>query len=162
MTIDIISYTDAQFAALSAEQILEVKSAQLKKNRLDLKLEEEMKKERHRLLENGTFLSSIWDLYCAKLQAEHDAEVETIRDSLLFYLRFTAKPEEPANNAPYPLDYSLTNAERYAVVRDYYEAMYTDPNELFRVFKNDKVALSYLGELYKTLYDYFLYEVTEE
>ena len=156
-----ISYTDAQFAALSAEQILEVKSAQLKKNRLDLKLEAEKLKERHRLLDNGTFLSETWGLYCAKLQEEHDAEVEGIRESLLFYLRFTAKPETSTSDAPYPLDYSLDNPQRYAVVRDYYEATYTDPNERFNAFKDDKVALSYLGELYKTLYDYFLYDVKE-
>ena len=34
MTIDIISYTDAQFAALTAEQLLEVQQAQLKKKEL--------------------------------------------------------------------------------------------------------------------------------
>ena len=57
MVIDIISYTDAQFAALSEEQILEVKSAQLKKNKLDLNLEENLLKAKQRLIENGTFLS---------------------------------------------------------------------------------------------------------
>lgn len=31
MTIDIISYTDEQFAAMTEEQILEVESVQLKK-----------------------------------------------------------------------------------------------------------------------------------
>ena len=39
MKIDIISYTDEQFAQLTEEQLLEVRSAQLKKNRLDRKLE---------------------------------------------------------------------------------------------------------------------------
>ncbi len=159
MTIDIISYTDAQFAALSEEQILEVKSAQLKKNRLVSKLEAEKLKERNRLLDNGTFLSETWNLYCTKLQEEHDAEVAAIREALLFYLHFTAKPESSTSNSPYPLDYSLDNAQRYIVVRDYYEATYTDPSERFNTFKNDKIALSYLGELYKTLYDYFLYDV---
>ena len=42
MTIDIISYTDEQFAAMTEEQILEVESVQLKKNRLTKKLGEEI------------------------------------------------------------------------------------------------------------------------
>ena len=62
MVIDIISYTDAQFAALSEEQILEVKSAQLKKNKLDLNLEENLLKAKQRLIENGTFLSDLFSL----------------------------------------------------------------------------------------------------
>ena len=40
MTIDIISYTDEQYAQLSEEQILEVQSAQLKKERLKARLEQ--------------------------------------------------------------------------------------------------------------------------
>ena len=66
MVIDIISYTDTQYAALSEEQILEVQQAQLKKNRLLIKLEEDKRKEKYRLIENGVFLSKIWDLYCEK------------------------------------------------------------------------------------------------
>ena len=46
MTIDIINYTSEQFAALSTEQILEVKRVQLSKNRLTRKLEEKKKSEK--------------------------------------------------------------------------------------------------------------------
>ena len=60
MHIDIISYTDVQFAALTEEQLLEVKNAQLKKNRLEDKLNEDLQKERQRLIENGIFLSTIF------------------------------------------------------------------------------------------------------
>ena len=49
MTIDIISYTDAQFAALTEEQLREVKSAQQKKNRLAVALEEKVEKDPQRL-----------------------------------------------------------------------------------------------------------------
>ena len=48
MTIDIISYTDEQFAAMTEEQILEVESVQLKKNRLTKKLGEEKRTEKFR------------------------------------------------------------------------------------------------------------------
>ena len=56
MEIDIITYTDKQYAALTEEQILQVKEAQLEKNRLTAKLQENLQKEKERLVENGTLL----------------------------------------------------------------------------------------------------------
>ena len=41
MEIDIISFTDEQFAALTEEQLLEVENVQMKKNRLTEDLEDE-------------------------------------------------------------------------------------------------------------------------
>ncbi|MBQ8309070.1 MAG: hypothetical protein IJX96_04475 [Clostridia bacterium] len=159
MIIDIISYTDAQYAALTEEQLLEVKSAQLKKNKLDLALEEAKLKEKHRLIDNGIFLSKTWALYCEKLQAEHDSEVENLRESLLFYLRFSAKAEtEEESGVGYTVDYALSIEERFAIVKQYYEINYTDETERFEAFKADKVAVAYLGELYAPLYDYFYVE----
>ena len=152
MTIDIISYTDVQYAALTKEQILEVEAAQLKKNRLFIKLEEEKRKEKYRLIENGIFLSKIWELYCEKLQKEYDQEVENIRDSLLFYLRFVGGG---ASSAPYTVDYSLKMEDRFQVVRSYYETTYPDAYERYQAFKKDEVAVVYLGELYAPLHDYF-------
>lgn len=157
MQIDIISYTSAQFAALSEEQILEVKSAQLKKNRLAAALEKDLLQEKHRLVENGTLQSNTWALVQAKLQAAYEAEVTAIREALLFYLRYSMKPDDSTTqSAPYTVDYSLTDAERFVVVRTYYENTYTDGAKRFAAFKADEVALQYLGELYAPLYDYFL------
>ena len=153
MTIDIISYTDAQFAELSEEQLLEVKSAQLKKNRLDVQLQEKKLNEKHRLLKNGMFLSSVWQLYCDKLQAEHDQEVENIRDGLLFYLRFASKPANGGVSAPYTVDYSLGMAERVNIVKTYYMEAYADPFERLAAYKADEVARVYLGEYYSLLHD---------
>ena len=152
MTIDIIAYTDAQFAALTEEQILEVESAQLKKNRLTAQLEEDKRREKYRLLEAGVFRSAVWERLCAELQAAYDQEVENLRDGLLFYLRFTARP---GGEAPYPLDYALTYEERLAGVREYYEKTYTDAGERFAAFAADETAKGYLGELYAPLYELY-------
>jgi hypothetical protein len=65
MVIDIISYSDEQFAAMTDEQLLEVQSAQMKKNRLMAALEEDLRKEKYRLIDNGTYLYSMWPLICA-------------------------------------------------------------------------------------------------
>ena len=158
MVIDIIDFTDAQFAALSEEQILSVQEAQLKKNRLYKRLQEDFRAEKTRLVENGTFLSDIWDLYCARLQAEYDEEVTAIRNALLFYLRFASRPETGKDEYDYAynVDYSLNMPERYTIVRSYYTVTYTNPEERVTAFLQDEVAKVYLGEYYAMLYDYLL------
>ena len=156
MEIDIITYTDSQYAMLSVEQLLEVRSAQQKKNRLTEKLEEDIRKAEENLIDNGTYLSSMRSAIVEKLQAKYDAEVEVLRDGLLFFLKFSSKPDPDA--APYTVDFSLRVEERLAIVKSYYETNYSDRNELFAAFKQDKVAVQYLGELYAPLYDYFYCE----
>ena len=157
MKIDIISYTDEQYAQLTAEQLLEVRSAQLKKNRLDRELEKKKTDEKYRLVERGIFLSPLWDQYCEKLQKEYEDEVALLRDALLFFLRFSNKPpEEEVEENPYLLDYSLPEDERAVIVKEYYESTYADGKERFDAFVADPVAKQYLGEWYGTMYDYFL------
>ncbi len=154
MNIDIISYTDAQYAALTEEQIQEVKAAQMEKNSLERALAEAKRKEKHRLIERGIFLSGIWDAYQEKLQTEYEQKIENLRDSLLFYLRFSTKPDSYGTG--YSVDYNLSLEERFAIVKHYYESTYSDVNQRFDAFKQDKVAVVYLEELYSALYDYFL------
>ena len=68
MEIDIISYTDEQFASMTDEQILEVENVQLKKNRLTERLKEKKRGEKFRLLKAGVFRSGIWENICAALE----------------------------------------------------------------------------------------------
>lgn len=156
MVIDVISYTDTQYAELSEEQLLEVRSAQLKKNKLTETLQKHLLEEKNRLVRNGIFTSEVWALTQKKLQEACETEIAVVREALLFYLRFSAKPtSSETENSPYPLDYALSDEERYAVVRDYYEATYSDAKELYAAFKADTAAMQYLGELYAPLHDYF-------
>lgn len=154
MTIDIISYTDEQFAGMTEEQILEVENVQLKKNRLTANLKEKKRKEKFRLLKAGVFRSGIFEKICEALDAAYNQEVENLRDGLLFYLRFAARPGT-GESAPYPLDYSLDYESRLKAVREYYDGAYTDKSEKFKAFKGDKVAMNYLGELYAPLYELY-------
>ena len=157
MTIDIISFTGEQFAALNAEQILQIKEAQVKKNALDRKLQQDMLKEKYRLQDNGMYLSGIWDRYCNQLREVYAQEVEMLREALLFYLQYSAKPdEEQVQSAPYTVDYALEMADRYIIVRDYYMSAYTDSAARVAALKQDAVARQYLGEFYAALYDYLL------
>ena len=153
MVIDIISYSDEQFATMTDEQLLEVQSAQMKKNRLMAALEEDLQKEKYRLINNGTYLSSMWPLIQEKLQKAYEQEVDLIRDALLFYLQFSLRPD--ASDSPYLVDYTLPESERMYIVKDYYMEAYTDDKERFEAFKADEVAVHYLGEFYAPMYDYF-------
>ena len=156
MKIDIITYTDAQYAKLSQEQILKVEETQIKKNNLDRKLAEDMAEEKNRLVKRGIFLSRIWELYCARLQEQYEEEVTALRESLLFYLRFSSRPDSSKEeSSPYPLDYSLDMEARFYVVRDYYLETYSDPVVRFDKFREDTVAPVYLGEYYAPLHDFF-------
>ena len=154
MTIDIISYTEAQLSALTEEQIERVEMAQLDKNKLDAQLEKDKAAEKARLLERGIFLSPIWELYCEQLQKTHDLQVETVRAALLFYLQYTQKAtDEETSAAPYAVNYALPMTERLTIVRTYYDTTYSDAQEKFDAFKADTVAPNYLGEYYGPLYD---------
>ncbi len=155
MIIDIIRYTETQFSLLSEEQIVEIKEAQSKKNKLAKALEEDLRAEKSRLSENGILRSAQWELIQAELRAEYEAAVETLREELLFYLRYSSKSDE-AEGVPYEVNYALTETERFTIVKNYYESAYTDGTKRFQSFKADKVAPQYLGELYAPLYDYFL------
>jgi len=154
MNIDIISYSDAQYARMTETQLLEVREAQLQKDRLTDQLEEDKRKQKYRLLKNGVFRSCLYEQICETLDRRYIVEVERIRDRILFYLRFVMKPEEEGESAPYEVDYSLEYVDRFDIVKAYYLEAYTDPKERLEAYWADSVAKDYLGEYYMTLYDY--------
>ncbi len=160
MTIDIINYTEEQYAKLNNEQLMEVKKAQATKNRLKKKLTDEKLSEKYRLVKAGIFHSKIWSMICDRLQSEYNAEVEVLRDGLLFYLQYSGQ-QGTGSGVGYTVDYSLSVADRVTLVKAYYLDAYSDPNERFEAFKNDPIAPSYLCEAYSGLYQWFLYDVTE-
>ena len=158
MTIDIIHYTEEQFAALSAEKIEEIRSAQLKKNKLTAALEENLKRERQNLIDRGAYPSDVWGKIEAKLQEEYDNDVQILREGLLFFLHYVAEDADKGgsvNGVPYRVDYSLSEEERMFIVKEYYESTYSDPVERYMAFKEDTFVKVYIGELYLPLHDYF-------
>ena len=159
MTIDIINYTQDQYSKLNSEQITEIKKAQGSKNRLQRRLQEKILSEKYRLVEAGIFRSAIWEKICERLQNEYDAEVDLLREGLLFYLQYSGRQEN--GEVGYTVDYSLSIEDRVTLVKEYYLRTYENANERFSAFKGDPVAPSYLCEAYASLYQWFLYDVTE-
>ncbi len=158
MTIDIISYTDAQMAALSNEQLMEVRRAQEKKDRIYEKLQEELRASDAEAIDKGMFHSTLREQRRKKLETDYEKEVERLRDGLLFFLRYSYRPG--AAGVGYEVDYSLSDAERVEVVKNYYDTTYTDALERLNAFNEDEVARQYLGEYYAPLYYYF-YDATK-
>ncbi len=158
MVIDIIHYTDEQYAALSAEKLKEVRTAQIKKDRLTKALTENIRKVKQSLIDRGIFSSSIWEKRKGELNAEYEAEVSVIREALLFYLRYAVNDSEGEvvpEDVPYEVDFSLDEEARLMVVRDYYLSAYSDGAARFAAFQADEFARTYLGELYAPLWHYF-------
>lgn len=152
MKIDVITFTDEQYATLTETQLQEVYKAQEKKDKLTWKLEEKKREEKNRLVKNGTFVSGIWEAYCNALEEQYEKEITFIREALLFYLRFSMKTSE---DAPYEVNYALSEMERASIVKQYYQQTYSNPKERFTAFTNDAVAVTYLGEMYAPLWDFF-------
>lgn len=152
MEIDIISYTPSQFSLLSSEQLLQVQEAQMKKNALLRKLEDELQKEKEKLIENGMLHAGIWAKVEQQLKSQCDEEIAWVRDTLLFYLQYAGADE--LVNVPYNVDYTLSIEERLEIVKAYYYQTYTEPLERLNTYAKDKVAMQYLGEVYSLLYDY--------
>lgn len=156
MVIDIISYTEAQYAALTAGQLQQVISAQKKKNALEREFSKKLAAKKAELIGNGMMHSELWDSVISDMYEEHQTELDTLREGLLLYLHYAVKPSDSeAMTSGYDLDYSLSPEERYELVKNYFETEYEDTQARFSAFKNDQNAEKYLGELYATLYDYF-------
>ena len=156
MTIDIINYTDEQLAALSAEKVLEIREAQLKKNKLLKDLNDRINEEKCNLINRGIYPSDIYDKIVVSLTEECDRKIDELRESLVFFLHYVADDAPIVYpDAPYTVDYSLTTEERLFIVKAYYEETYQDEYERYAAFKKDELAKVYLGELYTPLHDYF-------
>ena len=155
MVIDIVAFTNKQMNALSEKQLRKIKSVQLKKNRLKRALDKNMTAERNRLINGGLFHSDLYELLKADLQKAYDDEIEVMKEELLVSLTDLAL-EDGVPRAPYTLDFDLSYEERFDIVKDYYMGEYSDDVHRFMKFKEDEVAIIYLGEYYKPLYDYLL------
>lgn len=153
MNIDIINYTEMQLAQLTEAQLLEVKSAQIKKNRLLRELADKLQQEKRRLINNGMFLSYIWDWTKAYWTGVFEEEIGWVREGLLFQLQYT--PIDFAD-VPYALDFSLSLADRRDRVERYYMNTYSTYTERLYELRKDGAAAHYLCEGYKSLLDYFV------
>ena len=129
--------------------------------------EEDCLRMRFRLLERGTYRSSILSDALHELRADYDAQVLRIQkeldESLEALYAEAQEPEEPGGeepggeepggeepDAPYEVDGSLPMRDRYIAVKNYYLSI-PDAAEALELLRDDDVAKEYLGTYYNYL-----------
>ena len=134
--------------------------------------EEDCLRMRFRLLERGTYRSSILSDALHELRADYDAQVLRIQkeldESLEALYAEAQEPEEPGGeepggeepggeepdgdepDAPYEGDESLPMRDRYIAVKNYYLSI-PDAAEALELLRDDDVAKEYLGTYYNYL-----------
>ena len=89
--------------------------------------------------------------------AEAEAQIEVVKEDLLYQLAYEALGSEGDENGPYRYpenpNYNLSPSQRFLVVRNYYMQATDDPDARLQAYAMDTLARQYLGEYYTTLYD---------
>ncbi len=157
MEIDIIDYTDERYANMKIGELQKVRDAQEKKNKLTEEYTERYYATKRKLIDGGVHPSTILSRLRTELTAAYNAEVERLREGLLFVLKIASGGSDGAvpTDVPYEVDYSLTTAERMRIVKVYYEEAYTDGQKRFDAFLADEFVEGYVEEYYMSLYYYF-------
>lgn len=157
MTIDIIDLNDPQYSDLSSLQLAMVRAAQVKKNEIVAAAEEEKRSLMYLMLSHNTARSMSRVYEGEQIDARMNEKIAAVRDDLLYQLAYEALGSEGNEYGPYRYpqnpNLSLTPAQRFLVVRNYYMENVSDPKARLDAYAMDTLARSYLGEYYQTLYE---------
>ena len=157
MTIDIIDLTDPEYADLSPVQLAMVRVAQGKKNEILADAAEEKDRLQNQLISNHFARSSVMQYARERIDIEAEAQIEVVKEDLLYQLAYEALGSEGDENGPYRYpenpNYNLSPSQRFLVVRNYYMQATDDPDARLQAYAMDTLARQYLGEYYTTLYD---------
>ncbi len=157
MTIDIVDLTDPEYSDLNAVQMAMVRTAQVKKNEILAKADEEKAEICRRLVANNFARSYVQVMANARITTAANAQIQALKEDLDYQLAYEALESEGNENGPYRYpenpNYNLMPSQRFLVVREYYMSVTDDPDARLQAYTVDTLARSYLGEYYITLYD---------
>ena len=157
MQIDVIDLTNPCYSALSPVQLAAVRAAQVKKNKAVAATEEKKQKFINKLVSNHFSHSLVYSLQQSLFDEELERDVDMIREELLYTLAYKTTGKEGNEFGPYSYpenpDYSLTESQRFILVRQYYMDLTTDPRARLEAYAGDSLARGYLGRFYDTLYE---------
>lgn len=161
MTFDIIDISQEEAELLETVQLKLLRTAQQKKNELEVKLKTDLEEYRIITYNNGVQDSSLYTEYEKDARAEYERQVGILREQLIFNMSLKEPTTDGEtgdsgnDSSGYLVDYTLSYIERYIQVRDYYMSI-PDPVERLALYRADEVAVKYLGSYYNSLYDYLL------
>jgi len=169
LKIDVLSFTDAQWKALTYAQREIIYAAQRKKNDMARKFNTEKRNAVLQLLAGGTARSSIMENKIAELLEEYEEDLLALADSTYDAMENAAGKEAETSGgagsvnydeddvitkqsvySPSSPDYSLSYEDRFYAVRQYYMSI-SDATKRYNSFLSDSVAKEYLGEYYLTM-----------
>lgn len=157
MEIDIIEMTDEEFSELTKVQQAMVTSAQAQKNSILLKAEQKKEELLEKLLDRNISRTSLKEAYALSVDGEANAEIDVLREDLLYRLAYESKYSDGNEFGPYRYpenpNYNLNAPQRFLVVRDYYMHVTSNAEARLQAYAMDSLAVEYLGEYYQTLYD---------
>lgn len=167
MYIDVLIFTDDQWAALDYDQRQVVYAAQKEKNERLKKFNVDWNNAYLSLIANGMARSSFAEEKKQALLDEYEKDVRIIADSAydkianiaggstagssgtIIYDSNSVVPPDSVYDPASP-DLSLSYADRFYVVREYYMKI-SSPTERLRLFFADTTVKGYLGEYYRTM-----------
>lgn len=157
MVIDIIDLDNESYQNLTSVQLAMVNVAQTQKNEILAKAEEKKNAQFKKFLTNHIARSSIRVDYNAQIDADAQRRIAVVREDLLYRLAYEGTHSDGNEFGPYSYpenpNYSLSEAQRFLVVRDYYMHVTTNSQARLKAYGMDNLAIAYLGEYYQTLYD---------
>ena len=157
MEIDIIDLSDPCYSSLSPVQLALVRAAQVKKNKIVASMAEKKQKFIDKLVSNHFTRSLFFSVQQNVFDEEIERDVDMLREELLYELAYKTNGNEGNEFGPYSYpenpDYSLTDSQRFIVVRQYYMDLTNDPEARLAAYAGDSLARVYLGKYYQTLYD---------
>ena len=160
MTIDVIDNYNEIYEFLTGWQLYKIQYAQHKKNTLLEEQEEETQKAREKLIQNGTFVSELFDMENAKLQQKYQAKIDLVQKEIAAYLINTMKPGFVHGfTVPYVVNFALSQYQRYLKVKEYYTKTYPDATERLNAYTKDAFVMEYIKEYYELLHVEFADQV---
>lgn len=157
MTIDIIDLTDENYSSLNAVQLSMVRAAQVKKDKLLSDAQTEKDELFRMMLANNFARSSALTAAQEEIDAEAEAQIEVVKEDLLYQLAYETLQSEGNELGVYRYpenpNYNLTYSQRFIVVRYYYMELTDDAEARLQAYAMDTLAREYLGEFYQTLYE---------
>lgn len=157
MVIDIVDMSDEAYQNLSPVQLAMVRAAQAKKNDIEAERDNEKQEMFLLLLAQGVARSSMLQSRYEEIDKAAEEKVSVVREDLNHQLAYESIGSEGNENGPYRYpenpNYSLSNSQRFLVVRQYYMGVTTNAEARLQAYAMDTLARSYLGEFYQTLYE---------
>ncbi len=153
MKFDVIDISDEEIEKLNSAQLTLLRTAQQKSDELTRQVNEDFWNEYEKICSAGMVNSTLIDDMYTVIYDEYNYKLDVLKDNLIYSMSLkSGEDKDESSKTGYLVDYSLSYDERYSIVRKYYLAI-KDREERMNKYRDDEVAMDYLGSYYNILYN---------